>query len=135
MPQVPRSLIKEVVRQCVECNSIDPEPVRVCPGSLNVPQVWRRLAIDVTHVENEQFLSIIDCGPSRFGIWRRLSSEEAGTVSHFVSYWKKMSSLYMQSLNVQEDQKVPVSFSICEPKTFQLIENSKFSEFLLFTHV
>ena len=81
MPQVPRSLIKEVVRQCVECNSIDPEPVRFCPGSLNVPQVWRRLAIDVTHVDNDRFLSIIDCGPSRFGIWRRLSSEDAGTVS------------------------------------------------------
>ena len=27
MPQAPRSLIKEVVRHCFECNSIDPEPV------------------------------------------------------------------------------------------------------------
>jgi len=81
MPDAPNKLIKQVVRQCIECNSIDPEAVRVCPGSLSVPDVWHRLAIDVTHVGSERFLTIIDCGPSRFGIWRKLPSEDAETVS------------------------------------------------------
>ncbi|QQP56921.1 Putative LOC101234602 [Caligus rogercresseyi] len=31
--------------------------------------------MDVTHVGNVKFLTIVDCGPSRFAVWRALNSE------------------------------------------------------------
>ncbi|MEL7521978.1 MAG: DDE-type integrase/transposase/recombinase, partial [Cyanobacteria bacterium J06553_1] len=63
---------REVVRGCVECQSIDPAPEKWRRGSLEVERVWQRLAMDITHVGGRHFLTMIDCGPSRFAIWRSL---------------------------------------------------------------
>ena len=41
---------------------------------------WNRLAMDITHHNGENFLTIIDCGPSRFAIWRPLRPQDAPTV-------------------------------------------------------
>ena len=38
---------------------------------------WTRIAIDVTHYHQLPYLSIIDCGPGRFAIWRLLRRETA----------------------------------------------------------
>jgi len=76
-PQIedPLGKTREVIRQCEKCASIDPAPVRWERGSLDVKSCWARLAIDVTHYGGKHFLSVIDCGPSRFTIWRPLKSE------------------------------------------------------------
>ena len=60
-PQVSKETANSVVKACETCQSIDPAPVR-----------WKRLAMDLTHHNGENFLTIIDCGPSRFAIWRPL---------------------------------------------------------------
>ena len=45
-------------------------------GSLKVDQVWDRLACDVTHAGHEKFVTIVDCGPSRFAVWQRVTHED-----------------------------------------------------------
>ena len=42
--------------------------------------VWSRLACDVTHYNDKCYFSLIDCGPSRFAVWRRVKSEDADSI-------------------------------------------------------
>ena len=72
---VMRAEVKKVVSECVTCSEYDPHPVKEPKGSLRVDQVWSRLACNVTHVGNEKFVTIIDCGPSRFAVWQRVTHE------------------------------------------------------------
>ena len=36
--------------------------------------------MDITHYNNQCYLSLIDCGPSRFAIWRKLRDESAASI-------------------------------------------------------
>ena len=81
--EVTRAMARAVVENCDACRSIDPAPVRWRHGSLGVAATWHRIAIDVTHYHGQNYLSIIDCGPSRFCVWRRmLRGGAAEVVSH-----------------------------------------------------
>lgn len=79
-PQLTRKQVRGVVRNCEECSSIDPAPQKWMHGSLSVPDVWGRLGMDVTHFEGKHYLTLIDCGPSRFSLWRELCREDCETV-------------------------------------------------------
>ena len=80
---VTRPVVRAVVEGCDTCRSIDPAPVRWRHGSLGVAATWQRIAIDVTHYHGQSYLSIIDCGPSRFCVWRQLRRPGAAeVVSH-----------------------------------------------------
>lgn len=72
--------VGRVIRQCEACQTIDPSPVRWTKGCLSVPEPWKRLAIDVTHYGGRCYLTMIDCGPSRFAIWRRIPTESSMAV-------------------------------------------------------
>ena len=62
--------VKEVVvEQCRECQSIDPAPSR------HVAENWKWLATDIMHYRHEPYLSMIDCGPGRVVIRRRIRTE------------------------------------------------------------
>ena len=78
---VTRRQVENVVKRCVQCSSIDPTPVRWNSGRLSVERCWDRIAIDSTHVGHDKYLSIIDCGPSRYTIWRRIHAEDAALVT------------------------------------------------------
>ena len=67
-----RRVAQAVVRGCRDCQSIDPAPQKWRKGRLDVSRVWQRLAMDITHVKGQHFLTAIDCGPSRYTIWRPL---------------------------------------------------------------
>ena len=41
---------------------------------------WQRLAVDVTHYRGEPYLTVLDCGPGRFAIWRKMRSETAAAI-------------------------------------------------------
>lgn len=73
---ITKEQVKAVVRNCEECQSIDPSPVAHSGGELGVDKNWERLAIDVTHYRGLPYLSIVDCGPGRFAIWRQLKNEQ-----------------------------------------------------------
>ncbi|KAG1705790.1 hypothetical protein GQR58_003759 [Nymphon striatum] len=85
--QIRSNLTREQVKRelvgCEACQRIDParrEENLVAQGSLAVDGNWRRVAVDVTHYGAKHYLSMVDCGPSRFAIWRRLSSETAASI-------------------------------------------------------
>ena len=76
-PTVSRKLAQQAVQQCSSCQSLDPAPMKWPRGKLSVGAVWHRVGVDVTHVQGSHYLSMVDCGPSRFGIWRRLTRQDA----------------------------------------------------------
>ncbi|XP_043225017.1 uncharacterized protein LOC122383025 [Amphibalanus amphitrite] len=47
---------------------------------LEVSRDWDRLAVDVVHVRDAKFLTVIDCGPSRFALWKHLERATAQNV-------------------------------------------------------
>ena len=72
VPSVTKNLARSVVTSCQVCQSIDPAPIKWKKGELSVPEIWRRLAMDITEYRGQSFLTVIDCGPSRFAVWRPL---------------------------------------------------------------
>ena len=74
-----KETVKAVVRQC---QSIDPAPTSHTPGELGVQEAWSRLAIDVIHYAGRPYLSMVDCGPGRFVVWRELKGETATEICH-----------------------------------------------------
>ncbi|XP_065662657.1 uncharacterized protein LOC136085293 [Hydra vulgaris] len=80
LPHVLRKDVKECVRKCCQCNSIDPAPIKWENGVLDVPDTWYRIACDVTHYKWSPYLTMIDCGPSRFAIWKKLPREDTKNV-------------------------------------------------------
>ena len=78
--QATRRSAQQVVKDCAECQSIDPQSVKWRRGSLEVDRVWQRMAIDITHVGTRRFLTMIDCGPSRFAVWREIQSQTSEAV-------------------------------------------------------
>ena len=79
-PTVTKDAVKKIVRECEQCQSINPAPVVHEKGSLHVKENWKRLAIDVTHYKNLPYLTMVDCGPGRFAIWRALRYETANCI-------------------------------------------------------
>ena len=79
--RITRVQVRSVVQECDVCRSVDPAPVRWRHGSLGVAATWSRLAIDVTHYKGKSYLSVIDCGPSRFAVWRQLRRPDATEIS------------------------------------------------------
>jgi transposase InsO family protein/ribonuclease HI len=77
---VTREEVERVVKACGPCNSIDPTPMKWKKGHLHVTNCWERVAIDTTHYGGEVYLTLIDCGPSRYTVWRRINSESASVV-------------------------------------------------------
>ena len=79
-PQVSKETANPVMKACETCRSIDPAPVRWKKGKLGVKDNWKRLAMDITHHNGENFLTIIDCGPFRLAIWQPLCRQDVPTV-------------------------------------------------------
>ena len=57
-PGVSKATVKAVVRECEECQLIDPAPVHWSKGALNVKQTWHRVVMDITHCNGAHFLTI-----------------------------------------------------------------------------
>ncbi|XP_043247110.1 uncharacterized protein LOC122394343 [Amphibalanus amphitrite] len=80
-PELTRAEVEQCVQRCAPCQSIDPSPVTHEGGSLAVTDNWSRLAVDTTHFGNRCYITVVDCGPSRHAIWRRIRSENAEDVA------------------------------------------------------
>lgn len=83
-PEITKEEVREVVENCGECQSIDPRPSRHEAGELHVAEDWKRLAIDITHYRHKLYLTMVDCGPGRFAIWREVKSEAAWAIGDIV---------------------------------------------------
>ncbi|XP_065657970.1 uncharacterized protein LOC136082493 [Hydra vulgaris] len=74
IPTATENDVRNVIKSCEPCQSIDPAPIRWEKGKMDVEGNWERLAMDITHYGTDKFLSLIDCGPSKYALWRQLSS-------------------------------------------------------------
>lgn len=81
---VSRRNVEEVVQSCLRCRSIDPAPIHWQNGTLEVERNWWRLACDVTHYGGAKYLTVIDCGPSRFAVWKRIENEGTKEVTRYL---------------------------------------------------
>ena len=79
-PAVSRKDVQRVVKVCQVCQSIDPAPVKWAKGELTVDKIWCRVGMDITHVNGCHYLTLIDCGPTRFAVWRRLRQQDTASV-------------------------------------------------------
>ena len=79
-PEVTRGKVADVINSCMQCQSIDPAPQNWDKGHLSAIDNWQRLAVDVTHYNRVCYLTCVDCGPSRFAIWRRIHDESAPSI-------------------------------------------------------
>lgn len=80
-PQVTRRLVQDTVGNCQVCKSIDPAPTKWKEGHLEVDGIWQRVGMDVTHYENRHYLTLVDCGPSRFSVWRSLRLQTTACIT------------------------------------------------------
>lgn len=48
---------------------------------MDVSKTWWRLASDITHYNGSPYLTVIDCGPSRFTLWQKMRDETAASVA------------------------------------------------------
>ena len=76
-----REQVREVVASCVRCSSIDPAPVRWQRGHLDVKDHWSRVASDVTHYNGSHYVTFIDCGPSKFTVWKPVPDQSAEEIT------------------------------------------------------
>ena len=83
-PSICREDKETAVKNCQKCNSIDPRPLRVEHGDLAVDEDWQRLAINVTHYGQQKYLTLIDCGASRFAVWRCIRGESEREIAPLV---------------------------------------------------
>ena len=81
VPSVSRDEVEKAVRKCQICSSIDPAPIKWEKGTLEVDEVWHRVGMDITHVNGVHYLTLVDCGPSRFAIWRVLRWQDTASVT------------------------------------------------------
>jgi len=65
---VDRRVVSEIVKSCQMCKQIDPALIAWKHGSLDVEENWQRVAVDVAFVSGKPYLTVVDCGPSRFAI-------------------------------------------------------------------
>ena len=78
-PAVTRKDVRRVVKACPVSQSIDPAPVKWARG-LNVDDIWHRVGMDLTHFNGCHYPTLIDCGPIRFAVWRRLQRQDNDSV-------------------------------------------------------
>ena len=75
-----KAAIKLAIWTCEECQFIDPAPVHWEKGTLEVNGNWQRLVIDIMLYGAHHFLTLTDCGPSHFSIWRQLVRQDSASV-------------------------------------------------------
>jgi len=68
-----------VVQTCQACQSIGPAPKQWASGEFCVDGTWQRVGMDITHFHGRHYLSLIDCGPSRYAAWRHLRRQDSSS--------------------------------------------------------
>ena len=79
-PTITKADVRSAIRACEQCQTIDPAPVHWTKGGLAVKANWQKLGIDITHYNGKNFLTVTDCGPARFTIWRPLPQKDSRNI-------------------------------------------------------
>ena len=73
--------IKQVIKNSEMCQSTDPTPTCWQKGQLEASDAWQRVRMDITHYGGNHFLTLINCGPTCFVIWRLLAQRDLALAS------------------------------------------------------
>ncbi|XP_065645691.1 uncharacterized protein LOC136076148 [Hydra vulgaris] len=79
-PSVSKEEVKQVVEKCIACQSIDTSPTKLPKREIEVKRKWQGLGMDITYYEGQHYLTLIDCGPIRYAIWRYLIDQTSTCV-------------------------------------------------------
>ena len=77
---VDKADVRMVVKRCEACESIDSAPVQWKKGQLGASNAWQRVGMDITHYGGNHFLTLIDCGPTRFVVWKLIVRQDSSSV-------------------------------------------------------
>ena len=80
IPNIDRE-VRQIVRTCDRCQSIDSAPSVHEAGEIQVTKNWERRVVYETHYRNKVYLSMVDCGPGRFAIWKWIREETVEVIS------------------------------------------------------
>ena len=70
---------RKVILNCKPYQLIDPTPAPWAHAKLKVNKSWIKLGINFTHYKGENDLILINCGRSRFALWRQLLHSQGST--------------------------------------------------------
>ena len=79
-PMITKADVRSAIRACEQCQMIDPAPVHWTKEGLAIKANWQRLGIDITHYNGKHILTVTDCGPAHFTIWRPLPWQDSGNI-------------------------------------------------------
>ena len=114
-PAVTRADVRQVVKDCEACQSIDPAPEQWQKGRLDVKDIWQRVAMDITHYSGKPFLTLIDCGPTRFAVWRQMTRQDSANVV------RQLSSVFYER-GAPEEILTDNDAAFCSQQVRQLLE-------------
>ena len=80
-PAIKKVDVRMVVQRCEVCLSINLAPVQWQKRNLSASHVWNRLGTDMP-VGSQLYLTIINCGPFCFTIWRLLHRQDIASIIH-----------------------------------------------------
>ena len=113
-PTTTKATIKAVIHSYEECQRIDPAPTWWEKGKLEVEGNWCRIGMDITHYDGKHFLTLTDCGPTRFTIWHLLT-------------WQDTLSIIRQLRSVFFEHGPPLEILTDNASTFWCQEFQKFT--------
>ena len=79
-PTITKADVRSAIRACEQCQTIDPAPVHWTKEGLAGKANWQRLGINITHYNGKHFLTVTNCGPAHFTIWRPLLRQDSGNI-------------------------------------------------------
>ena len=76
-----KEIVRKVIAKCDRCAKFDPHRRNVSFNwKIAAPRVWQRLATDVTHVNNQPYLTVVD-SKSKFTVWQKLITESGVSIA------------------------------------------------------
>ena len=127
-PAVSKAAVREVVRECEEYQSIDPTPVSWKAGRLDVCENWRRVGMDMTHLGGRHYLTLINCGPSQFAIWRQEFAKGNPRIDFMLSFTSALDNInyrvsrqFLSLPIVQTLLPVTFGYSLSSRKTLEAV--------------
>ena len=82
-PAAAKAEIKQVYEMC---QSIDLAPARQWKEQLEASDAWQWVGMDIAHYGGNYFLTLIDCGPTCFTIWRPLACQDLASILWQLSF-------------------------------------------------
>ena len=79
-PFTTKATVRSIIQTCDNCQTIDPAPAQWGKGKIEVGNNWHQLGMNITHYSGNVFLTLTNCGPTCFTVWRQLACQDASAI-------------------------------------------------------